>query len=87
MTNKILSRIAYHLRAAKGGSGVTDSAAAELLGVAPSTVSYRLRAVQAPQGLALGHYLDLCEIYGVDGGEILTKAIEDARMGRGEETP
>lgn len=76
----ILHRLGYYLRAARGGSRVTDADAGAAIGMSGQTVARRLAA---PHLLKLHLVLELFEVYDVDPGEALTRAVEDAQKGRG----
>ena len=75
-TQQILDRLAYHLRAARGGSGVKDKEAAAALGKHPSTVARWMASVST---LTVARYLDLCGVYEVDPGKLFERSLAEAR--------
>lgn len=75
-TQHVLDRLAYHLRAARGGAKVTDKQAAADLGKHPSTIGRWLASIST---LTVARYLDLCRVYKVDPAELFDRALAEAR--------
>lgn len=76
-TQDILDQMAAGLKGAKGAAGVSNKAAAEILGVSQGTIAYRLRT--ASQDLYARDFIDLCRVYGADPERIFYAAFDSVR--------
>lgn len=78
-TKDLIDRIEYHLRAAKGGSKITDAEAGEELQVSKQTVGRWINNVGAMRVVQLAALL---KVYGADADEVVSQSLDEVRRGR-----